>query len=306
MSLSIAPAFGWNRVLRLANAACEVLITLDVGPRVLAFSRVGGDSPLQVYEDQAGGMRETTWRNRGGHRLWAAPEDLEVTYALDNAPIEHHPLDDFAARVIAPREPSTGLVKEIDLRLDPEKVELTLTHRIRNEGAPRTLAPWALSVMRTEGLAIIPIPPMGEHPRDLLPNRAMVLWPYTDLSDPRWRVGRRLITLRQDPARGATKIGLAHSLGWLAYAWGKVLFEKRFAHDAAAAYPDMGCNCEIFTNQRMLEVESLGPLARLEPNHATEHVERWRLHDLDEPIATPQSTDDENHLADLLERIVTP
>ena len=39
----------------------------------------------------------------------------------------------------------------------------------------------------------------------------------------------------------------------------------------------MGCNCEFYTQPGMLEVETLGPLVNLEPNAATEHIEKWRV-----------------------------
>jgi len=39
----------------------------------------------------------------------------------------------------------------------------------------------------------------------------------------------------------------------------------------------MGCNFEFFTMPGFLEMESLGPLVKLEPNAATEHLERWWL-----------------------------
>jgi hypothetical protein len=33
-----------------------------------------------------------------------------------------------------------------------------------------------------------------------------------------------------------------------------------------------------FTNEDMLEVETLGPLVKLAPGQSVEHVERWELH----------------------------
>jgi hypothetical protein len=44
-----------------------------------------------------------------------------------------------------------------------------------------------------------------------------------------------------------------------------------------AAYPDLGCSTEVFTNAQMLELETLGPLVRLPPDGAVEHVEQWHL-----------------------------
>lgn len=39
-----------------------------------------------------------------------------------------------------------------------------------------------------------------------------------------------------------------------------------------------GCNFEMFSNSRMLELESLGPLTNLPYRQTVEHIERWELH----------------------------
>ena len=50
-------------------------------------------------------------------------------------------------------------------------------------------------------------------------------------------------------------------------------------HLASAAYPDFGCSFETFTNADMLEVETVGPLATLEPGKGVQHVEHWFVFD---------------------------
>jgi hypothetical protein len=39
----------------------------------------------------------------------------------------------------------------------------------------------------------------------------------------------------------------------------------------------MGCNTETYTDSDILEIESLGPLTRLEPGASVEHRESWLL-----------------------------
>ena len=34
----------------------------------------------------------------------------------------------------------------------------------------------------------------------------------------------------------------------------------------------------MFTNQNMLEIETLGPLRLVEPGATVEHIEKWSLH----------------------------
>ena len=55
------------------------------------------------------------------------------------------------------------------------------------------------------------------------------------------------------------------------------MFVKRFAYQEGKTYPDFGVNFETFTNQDMLEIETLGPLIELGPGKLVEHVEHWEL-----------------------------
>jgi hypothetical protein len=118
----------------------------------------------------------------------------------------------------------------------------------------------------------------------------MTLWAYTDMADPRWTWNAKTVMLRQDPhAVQPQKIGLMAPDGWVAYANRGHLFVKQFAFAPGAAYPDLGCSVETFTNADMAEVETLGPLTILRPGAAVEHVEVWTLH---RDVPMPQSDAD--------------
>jgi hypothetical protein len=164
------------------------------------------------------------------------------------------------------------------------------------------LAPWALSAMAPGGVAILPLPPRGPHPDFVLPTSTLTLWPYTDLSDPRWTWGRRHVLLRADPgAATPQKIGALVSDGWAAYALGGALFVKRFTPVPGARYPDLGSVVEMFTNAAMLELETLGPLVRLEPGASVTHVETWSVYP---NVAQPATEDDvEAHIRPLVENL---
>ena len=72
---------------------------------------------------------------------------------------------------------------------------------------------------------------------------------------------------------------------WGAYFLNGDLFVKSYRADPAARYPDFGCSLETFTNQEMLELETLGPVCRVLPGEWIEHVERWTLHRAAAPAA---------------------
>lgn len=269
---------GWPNCLRLANDEVELITTLDVGPRILSYRRHGAPNVLKNYTEQLGGSRETEWMIRGGHRLWIAPEDEVMSYHRDNEPVSW--VRDGSGQVVIASHMASPhpLRKDLSITLAGRGSRVDLLHTITNEGEkPVTLATWALSVMAPGGTEIIPQPPLGEHPRDLLPNRTMVLWPYTDLTDSRWKLGRGYFLLQQRHDGKPAKLGLAHSERWIGYLLGDELFIKTFPLQTGAAYPDGGCNFETFTNGDMLEIESLGPLVTLLPGESTSHPETWHL-----------------------------
>lgn len=270
---------GWPNCYRLANDRVELVITADVGPRVIRFGFVDGPNMFANFDHELGQTGEAEWRNRGGHRLWAAPESHPRTYYPDNDPVTVEEHAGFV-RFIPPVETANGIAKEIDFALDDDTGRVTVTHRIRNTGAwPVELAVWALSVMDEGGTAILPLPPRGSHTDNLLPVNTLTMWAYTNMADPRWTWGEKYVLLRQD-AQAATpqKCGAMITNGWGAYANHDALFVKTFpAYDPDLAYADMGCNVETFTNNVMLELETLAPLTVLNPGEDAEHVETWAL-----------------------------
>ena len=270
---------GWANTVTLSNGVIELVATLDVGPRIIRFGLIGGPNLFKEFPEQMGGTGEREWMSRGGHRLWHAPEAKPRTYALDNSPVQFAQHDDFSMTLTQQPETENGIQKQIDILMSADDNVVTLSHSLTNLG-PWTIemAPWALTVMAPGGMAITPLPEKRPHTEVLTPELPLVLWPYTDLRDPRLSLGSRYITLTQDAAATApTKIGLGQPLGWAAYLNQGQLFVKYFDYDPSAIYPDFGCNFETFTNDAMLEVESLGPLNVLEPGDTADHDETWRL-----------------------------
>jgi hypothetical protein len=278
---------GWENNLRIDNGDAELIVTLDVGPRILSYRLAGGANVFKEYDAQMGGTGEPEWMIRGGHRQWTGPEDHTRTYALDNGPVGMREVAPGVIRFTPAPEAEFGLQKEIDIRLAASGSRVTVVHRYTNVGdGPTALAPWGISVMAPGGVEVIPLPDKRPHPgsprnarsaADFAPNQLMVVWPYLDFRDPRWSLGSRFITLRQDPGRGPTKLGLAHKLGSVGYLNAGTLFVNWFEYREGQLYPDDGVNFETFTNEDMLEIETLGPLISLDPGQSVEHTERWAL-----------------------------
>ena len=269
---------GWPNCYRISNGEVELIVTADVGPRVIRYGFVGGQNLFKEFAEQLGQSGETSWQARGGHRLWAAPERIPYTYALDNRAVTVA-LRDGAISLTSAAERETGLVKQMSVKLAARGTEVEVTHRIRNtRRKSQRLAVWALSMMAQGGRAIAAFPQRGVHPNMLTPTHPLVMWAYTDLSDPRWHFTPKYMLLRQDPKVSAPqKLGQFHERPGGAYLLGEELFVKRAHANRAKNYADFGCSFEMFVNNDFLELETLGPLIDLAPGAATTHRETWTL-----------------------------
>ncbi len=285
ISIDVISHSGWQHALRLTNGDIELVVTLDVGPRIIYYGRPGGPNALGLLSGDLGGQGEADWKLRGGHRLWVSPEDPGRTYVLDNSPVTHQ-IRHNGVRLWTDPDPVFEIGKSIDIELDHEGSAIRLTHRLRNAGpTPRQMSVWALTVVAPGGIEIVPLPVKRPHPQptpsitaaDFAPSQVWALWPYFSFHDPRVGITEKYLTLRHDAARSATKLGLSHREGWVGHVGPAGLFTKQFAHIPGAVYPDGGCNFETFTNADIHELESLGPLQTVPPGGELVHNETWGL-----------------------------
>lgn len=269
---------GWPNCLRLTNGTIELVVTTDVGPRIIRFGFVGEQNLFQNFAEEVGRTGDAEWLIYGGHRLWHAPEIMPRTYHPDNEPVAWD-WNGATLTLSPPEQTANHLQLAMAITLDPDRPLVAVEHRITNTHAWEVeLAHWCPSVMAAGGRAVCPQEPYIPHPDRLLPARPLVLWHFTRMADPRWTWGDRYLQLRQDNAIPAKqKVGATNSRGWVAYLLREDVFLKRFGYSPAAAYPDFGSNCELFTMPEFLEVESLGPLTRLAPGETSTHTERWGL-----------------------------
>mgnify|MGYP000945826600 CR=1 FL=1 len=271
---------GWPNCYRITNGEVELIVTTDIGPRVIRYGFVGGQNLFKEFKEQLGKSGEKEWMPRGGHRIWIAPELVPDTYALDNGPVKAVVKSD-TIELTQPIERETGLEKQIVVRLAPTGSNVELIHRIKNTASkPRDYAPWALTMMAQGGTGIHGFPPRGTHPKDLPPTNPLVMWAYSNLGDPRWHFTAKYMTLKQDPkATSPQKLGSFNQHTFGAYLLGSDLFIKRYeAAPTPKGYPDFGCSFETFTSADFLELETAGHVRTVKQGETAEHIERWSLH----------------------------
>jgi hypothetical protein len=293
------PYGGWPNCYKVSNGEVELIVTTDIGPRIMRYGFVGGQNLFKEFKDQLGKSGEKEWQLRGGHRIWVAPEMVPESYAPDNIPVQAVVKGDVIT-LTEPLESGTGFQKEMVIQMAPAGSAVTVTHRIRNHNnTAKRFGVWAMSMMAQGGTAITGFPPRGTHDEYLQPTNPLTMWAYTDFSDPRWKFTTKYVALHQDPKNAASqKTGLYNKETWVSYLLGSDLFVKRTAAtEPPAAYPDFGCSFEMYTSDEFIEIETLGPVHPVVPHQQIEHVEHWTLH---KDVHIPALTDAE------IDRVVLP
>lgn len=277
---------GWPNCYRISNGEVEMVVTSDVGPRVMSYGFAGGQNFFWVQKETVGKTGQPEWILRGGHRIWVGPEDVKYTYPPDNSAVPVRVEGDVLIAT-QPVEKETGIEKQIEVRLAPQGSDVTIIHRLTNRTSmPLEFAAWALSMMAPGGRGVSGFPPRGTHPEMLQPTNPLVMWAFSDLSDPRWTWLKKYFVLRQDASNAApTKIGHFNPHTFGAYFLNGEMFVKRYEADPSKTYPDFGCSYETFTNADFLEIETMGPLTKVAAGATLEHVERWTLRRNAQPAA---------------------
>lgn len=264
---------------RIENECVGLDFLAEAGPRIVRLFLQGSDNNLLAeLPDVSWPTPNGEYHVYGGHRLWHAPESRARTYVPDDSGLIVEDLPN-GVRLSHPAEQVTGIAKRLEIRLHPDRAAVSLRHQLTNESIePVECAPWAITQLRLGGTAILPQPIEPLDADGLLPNRHLVLWPYARWDDPRLRLGSEFILIEAHSHLPPLKIGYFNRHGWIAYLRAGTLFVKRFEPRSDVTHPDFNSNVEVYCNDQFIELETLAPLARLEPGQTATHDEIWELH----------------------------
>ena len=264
----------------LANDYLRLEYLAEAGPRLVRLILKNSASQDNLFAETP----QTSWPTpygeyclHGGHRLWHAPESPPRSSMPDQSGLEVKELSD-GVRLCQPTEPATGIRKSMEIRLFPDRPALTVKHELYNDGCwPVELAPWAITQLALGGVAVLPQTVGPLDPHGVLPNRYLVLWPYTQSRDVRLEQYNDFVLVHGRPQEPACKIGYLNRLGWAGYLLGDVFFVKRICPQPARPHPDFGCNVEVYCSTECLELETVAPLAQLAPGETVTHIEQWEF-----------------------------
>ena len=84
---------GWERNLRLSNDFVEVIVTLEVGPRIISCRPAQGRSVFKLVREQAGKSKKRPGKfvagTGSGPPRKILGKDDSLCYALDNSEVNH-------------------------------------------------------------------------------------------------------------------------------------------------------------------------------------------------------------------------
>ena len=276
----------FGKCVVLERAGFKAMITVDIGPRIIYY---GTDKINFMNEDIERNVSKggeffdkeykvgETWYLYGGHRVWKSPEDL-YTYTPDNYPVEYTMHDDFGGEFVCnvSKKFSYKLIVDID-----ENGSLCVKNVVKSLDMSKNFHVWALSVMAKDGVLRVPL---NDKVDDLNPTQNLVFWPYDDLKDDRFDMGKNLLTVRQTNKENPLKLGLYSKKGRAYYTLGDLTLKWTCnTINRDGKYADFGCNFETYTNNHILEVEWLSR----EFNGGEEGVLEERF----EIIKTPENFD---------------
>jgi hypothetical protein len=264
----------------LANPFFRIDVLKNAGPRIVRL--VPANTELNLLAEVPNVKWPTSHGDfypLGGHRLWLGPERREVTYTPDHLNAETKEIENGLSISHEDHYLDIAYRRQIDLTLDPAAPQLKLVHKIKNLGSePIPALPWAITQFKLGGRAIIPLAKEPADPGMLLPNRNLVLWPYSRLDDKRFHFSAASIMIDAQVDDTALKVGAYSPLGWAAieFAEGWTLI-KKVSVLPPEDHADMSSNIQCYVFDAFIELETLGRFTLLKPGEEITHVEEWEF-----------------------------
>lgn len=295
----------FGKCVLLTNGIIGVVVTIDFGPRVIEFGFC--DKENLFYQDtkrtckiepDSGVNSEQTFYYYGGHRLWLSTERPAKAVLPDNAPVVYSILPE-SVRFSAPRQKGSNFQTGFEIFMGEDTSDIMVVHTAKNtakEAQPCGL--WPITMLKGEGVVILPQnSDTSDHCR---PNRAVVLWPGTEIHDERLFIGNRFLTIcKTSEDKAPLKIGCNNILGWAAFVAPHYTFIKRYVHDVQAVYPDFGSSCEVDCQKDFVEIQSMSPMYRVEPGQEIKHVENLSLYQTPNCVNPNNEEDIQRYISNL-------
>lgn len=276
----------FGKCLSISNEKIKLLITVDVGPRIIYFGLNDGSNILfndinRNYTENLDTIKDYYGEDKiryryGGHKMLTLPEIMPDSFYPDNNPLTYS-ITPNGAVFFQEKQEKNDILISLEVILNNHSNDVMLVHTLKNTAKiEQEIGISASSDMSPNGILIIP--QNKSFKSELLPNRSFAFWPYSKTNDKRLYLGNDFITIKHDKNnKDKFKFGLNNYSNWAAYINNGNIFIKNYVHNKEAKYPDFNSSFEVFTDENLLEIKSLSPIYSLKPQGTIKHVENWSL-----------------------------
>jgi hypothetical protein len=279
---------GYADCLEISNDSTRIVLGPHVGGRLLSYAHDGREA-LFLDPEQYG----WTWDpadeasiDPSGGRCDFGPEGQVCDHpALWLGPWELQERSSHCAEMLSPVDDGCPITLKRRFELDKEGSHVRMTQAIRNNGPQaKNVCHWGRTFGRGGGICVLPLTPDRRYDYIRFDADGIKRNP----EDPNIRVRDGFVELL-GPAK-ADKLGLDTKTDWFAYAEpNDLLFLKRYPVDPDGVYGDVeGMTISLYMpDDRLCELEPIGPLTRLEEGREIHFTEDWWL--IDFPFPTKGS-----------------
>ena len=279
-SAQVVPAYGYPNCVELKNGKVKVILEPNLGGRVIAY-QVQGKNVLYVDSTHNGKTLEKdriTQPSAG--RFDIGPE----------ATTPRHPLlwaGSWSARIInastvklsSQADTATGVKIERIFRLSKISSRLSCTQRVTNVSLKSIQCNhWSRTFALGGGISLSPKNPQSRFPMGYCIYRPQRLIDFRPATEANVRLREGIVEILNTPSD--PKFVMDGIEGWLAYlAPNDLLFVKKFPIYPRQPYAEVtAATASIWYFQdKMVEIEPIGPAETLKPGQSFAFTEKWWL-----------------------------
>ncbi|MCG8572590.1 MAG: hypothetical protein MJB14_20855 [Spirochaetes bacterium] len=262
----------WGEVYSIIHNNIEMVITLDLGPRIISFGFKETKNILFTDIKRELFVQDKNWYFYGGHRFWISPETQD-TYYSDNEICESNVSEDQL--IISKHDHRTKLEKQLIISTSNDS--FLVKHVLINNGdLIYTGGIWGLTCVLPTGKVFFPWG--GSRRWDL---KKIIFWnhwgdnQHSKMNSSQYHPTEDLYIIHPTGEEG--KVGTAGYEGFVGITNHEYTFIKKFDRLPIGNYPDDNCAIEVYTCSNFVELETLSPIHTLLPDDQIIHTEEWLL-----------------------------
>jgi hypothetical protein len=293
---------GYPDCILLQNDTTRVVLCPEAGGRVLEYS-LGEKNALYLEEAETGTPYEPGKpASMSAGRFDIGPEKIIPRHdSLWSGKWQSEITGPRSAKLISQKDAATGVQLTREFELSETGSQLSCKQTITNvSDEVKEWCHWSRTFAVGGGIVLIPLSPRSRFPKNYVmysDGDNINIAPH----DTNIRERDQFLEILAAPAK--PKLGMDSTVGWFAYACpNDLLFVKRFPVYPDRVYNEVaGLSLSIWYPQnRMVELEPIGPRERLAPGESAAFTEDWELYEFKFP--TSGSTINLDELRKLVDR----